>query len=89
MGCYVNPTDQSKENWLMKNGEMVFDGEELKGFDFSGPTLPVCLVDNGAFTAAGIAYRKEEFEAFNHPNDLRLRFWFIVPKTALEPWYKD
>lgn len=79
MGCYVNPRDGSdKFTWLKKNGA-----------ETSGPGkitethLPVCLVDNGLFEAAGIAFDEGELQAFNQPHDIRPRWWFVVPKAAL------
>jgi len=62
VGCYVNPSDGSKEDWLFANGEFT---EKPKSFG-SKPegTLPVCLVDNGPFTAAAVAFDASEFKEF-------------------------
>ena len=81
MGLYVNPRDQSKESWLETNGELI------------GPTPPtwdmlahncsaVCLVDNGIFTAAGVAYSPAELEEFSR-EDGRRRVWYAVPDEKL------
>jgi len=73
MGAYVNH-QMGKEIWLITHGEEVpyVDWDLPKGY------LPVILVDNGPFTAAGIAYTKEELEAFTSPSDGRPKRFFIV-----------
>jgi len=80
MGYYINPPDRSKEEWLKEQGEPVI-----------GPTWPppdeemyVCLVDNGAWTAAGICYNEAEFKAFQPTtSDKRPREWFSVSELSL------
>lgn len=81
MGFYINPKDMEKEAFLGKHGTLLRP-HQLETFDFEGPDLPVCYIDNGAFTAAGIAYDRDEMEAFARP-DGREKRWFSVPKTLL------
>ena len=91
MGVYINPKNMSKEQWLAENAvevktnekgfdlmRVVLADEELKELE-GGGHLPVVLVDNGPFTAAGIAYSKRELEAFTDERDLRPKRFFIVP----------
>lgn len=87
MGYYINPADMSKESWLSLNGRRISQ-LDVGNFDFSGDELPVCLVNNGAFTAAGIAYDKSEAQAFNNPSDARPKIWYAVKRELLLPWYK-
>lgn len=90
MGYYINPKDCAKEQWLKEN---ALHCNTQKGYvptweTLEEGTLPVCLVDNGPFTAAGIAYSKDEMEAFSEPSDRRPKIWFIVPidkLLAVEP----
>lgn len=77
MGYYVDPTDRSKEQWLHENGIVVL------GPSFTEDSYPVCLVDNGPFTAAGICFDLREADAFNQPTDHRPRQWFLVPRSKL------
>lgn len=87
MGYYIDPPNMSKEQFLEKYGQPL--SSISSDYNFSGDKLPVCLVDNGWMTAAGIAYHPREIEAFNNPNDIRPKKWFEVAKTDLEPYYKS
>jgi hypothetical protein len=79
----------SKESFLDKYGTLIFSRHDYKAdFDkllstHSAPTglpcLPVVLIDNGPFTAAGIYYCKEELIAFSDPNDRRPKKLYMVP----------
>jgi hypothetical protein len=40
----------------------------------------ICLMDNGAWLAAGVCYSQREMEAFNDPNDVRKRTWYWLSK---------
>lgn len=82
MGCYINPPDMTKEQWLFKHAAAI-PPNTLRAWDTKPEgTLPVILVDNGSFTAAGIAYNKAEYDAFN-VEDGRDRLWFCVPQEEL------
>ena len=85
MGYYVNPSTGTKEQWLHENAKPI---SNAKDFDFNSDSLLVCLVDNGAFTAAGIAYDARERDAFMI-TDGRPKKWFSVEKSKLEPWYTN
>jgi hypothetical protein len=75
MGFYVNPPNGSKEKFLEEKGIIQ---ENLKWGDVPQGFLPVVLVDNGPFTAAGIAYDEREFGAFNLPHDFRPKITYLV-----------
>ena len=68
MGCYMNPEGMTKEEWLIAHGEAT--GRPAK-FDERPGFLPVCLMRNPMFSAAGIAYTQGELRAFSEPDDLR------------------
>jgi hypothetical protein len=81
MGVYINPQGTSKEAWLLDHATdhsfyPVWDAVP-EGY------LPVCLVLNPGFTAAGVAYDKAEMEAFADPSDQRIRRWYMVRMTDL------
>ncbi len=85
MGYYIDPSDCSKEEFLVRHGERLSDAPCT--WDFSSDVLPVCLVDNYEFTAAGIAYSERELEAFVHP-DGRSKKWYSVSRESLKPYYR-
>lgn len=80
MGYYINPPDSSKEVWLGRNA-IVLDGPPER-FDERENAFPVVLVDNGYFTAAGIAYNQDELEQFLFP-DPRPKIWLSAPIEKL------
>lgn len=85
MGFYINPKNETKEEFLAKKGIAV--PNTFKWENRLPNTLPVVLVDNGPFTAAGIAYSKEEYLQFNNhdPSDERAKIVFLVDIDDLIP----
>jgi hypothetical protein len=81
MGYYVTPLTQPKEEWLKQHALREVASPPTWA-DVPTHCLVVCLVDNGMFTAAGIAVDEEELERFKQP-DKRKRRWFIVPKLKI------
>lgn len=82
MGCYIEPPDGDKLDWLIKNGDMV-RGQWDTFTRCPDDKLPVVLLDNGNFLAAGIAYCKEEYDVFTDPDDFRPKKYFLVDKEKL------
>lgn len=81
MGLYVNPKGQSKEAWLAEHGEITDAPASVK--ERPGH-LPVCLVDNGAFTAAGVAVDEQELSMFKgNGRDPRPKRWYWVATSLL------
>lgn len=82
MGCYINPPGMSKEDWLLlyalplRSAPSPVDSILI---DY----VPVCWVDNGDFTAAGVAYSAEEQRRFSNPNDPRPKLWFYAPRVEV------
>lgn len=85
MGYYINPKQGTKEEWLAANATPI-SREEAAQFDFASDQLPICLVDNFAFTAAAIAYCPQERDVFLYDRTGRPRRWFSAPKAALVEW---
>ncbi len=86
MGCYVNPTDRPKEQWLRDFGTKTepMGIRAPKWDDVPEGSLPVCLVGNPDFTAAGVCFNERELNDFNDPMDQRGKMWFTVPIADLE-----
>jgi len=83
MGCYINHPKLQKEDWLLLHAKQY--GPQAPLWDrVPEGELPVCLVDNGPFTAAGIAFSEEELHEFNDAEDPRPRFWYLAPISRLK-----
>lgn len=86
MGYYVNPEGKfksgEKEKWLFANGRAVPDGDLPAWEEISKDKAMVCLINNGVFTAAAIAFKESEYHVFLTP-DGRPRIWFSVDREKL------
>lgn len=85
MGCYIDPQNEDKEIFLAREGREVesdYISQNYKTIKEKGD-LPVVLVDNGPFSAAGVAYTEREFERFVRYDNRPKRF-FIVPIEKLK-----
>ena len=79
MGIYIDPKEGTKEMWLE---DFAVEVPSVEWDEVPEDTLPVVLVNNGAFTAAGIAYCRRELKAFQMPDDRPMR-WFIADVADL------
>jgi hypothetical protein len=90
MGIYVNPSNMSKEDWLMQNGTLVgqigIDGHDsIPTYNsFKSGTMPVVLVSNGYFTAAAVCDSQNEYVEFTDLEDGRDRIIFSVDVEKLK-----
>ena len=87
MGIYLNPKNETKEQFLKREGtefpinigrQMEFIAFVQMGF------VPVVLVSNEDFTACGITYCQEEFNTFLSDRDTRKRIMYLVPIAVIE-----
>ena len=88
MGIYINPKSGSKEKWLETHSKPVHGNPlfvVIGGYNDlrNKNRIPICLVDNGPFTAAAVIFSKEEAKVFAS-SDGRQKKWFVVPVTALK-----
>lgn len=77
MGKYIE-TDVvlGKAEWIKKHlGAMSLTG---KPNHVGTGYVPVCVVDNGHFEAAAIAYNSAEAESFNDKTDKRKKEWLLI-----------
>ena len=84
MGDYINPIEGTKEEYLTENAESI-SLESFKSFDdFDGDNVPVVLVNNGLFTAAGIMFNQKEHNCWVEilEEDFRPRNYFLISKEA-------
>jgi len=89
MGCYINPACGSKESFLaqyhiLANNDSIKSGKIPTYLEIiSRNNLPVVLINNGPFTAAGVAFNEREYRAFTYAEDTRSRVLFEVPARDL------
>ena len=79
MGCYVDPQNETKEDFLEREGREVESDYISKNYKMikEKGDLPVVLCDNGPFTAAGVAYTEREFERFVRYDNRPKRFFIV------------
>lgn len=87
MGLYINPDNEEKETFLEREALKIGYGPPEWPKD--DKLVPVCLVDNGYFTAAAICYSPKEMEAFDNPNDYRPKTWYIIEKSKVKKWFPN
>jgi hypothetical protein len=75
VGYYLNPNGESKLDFLKRVGVPL----DVPEFPSEKDTLLVCLIENGPFNAAGIAYSREEMSAMVNDGTRRPRSWWWVP----------
>lgn len=85
MGRYINPSNEAKERWLTENGKKMQTPEFL---DESTGDYAVCLLDNGKYSSAVIAFNKEQFHIFSKSDgstrDQGLKTWYRVPREKAD-----
>lgn len=77
MGFYIDPKNGTKEDWLFEHA-LLLAGPPDWATVRQQSRLPVCLVNNGMFTAAGVCFSPDEQDEFARP-DRRPKLWFSVP----------
>lgn len=81
MGFYLNPSEQTKEDFLQEHGVKI----EAPFWPTRDDVALVCWIDNGPFAAAGVAYSEAEMKEFNDPSDPRFRIWYLVAWEKIWP----
>ena len=83
MGCYINPPNgETKEAWLAREAKPLprVPPECYRALD---GWMVVCLIDNGPFRAAGVAFNDRELAAFKY-DDGRPKVWYIAPIESIK-----
>ena len=84
MGCYIDPKDMTKEEWIAKHGVLL-----TSFYKWNPDKMPVCLVDNGPFKALAITYNEAELKEFLRPDDKRKKIWYLVDVEHLKPYLPE
>lgn len=82
MGYYINPPVQAKEEFLVEYGHVI-DVHDFRELTKTQEAVPVAWVDNGMFSAVGIAHSPDEALAFSDPQDTRPIIYWSVPASAI------
>lgn len=87
MGLYVNPTDTTKEQWLLENIGTLLETDPTHWLQdyaahMKAGLVSVVLVNNGPFNALAVAFDRGEAEAFARA-DGRNKVFCTVPRAAL------
>jgi len=81
MGSYINPPNESKEEFLDREGEKL---DKIPRYeDIPSDKKLVIWIHNGAFTAAAIAFNFEEYACFVETQDKRPKYYFLVETEKL------
>ena len=84
MGLYINPPTMTKEEFLAAHAERVTEQRIQKFlFDPDKMALPLCLVDNGNFTALAVGFDKQETLRWHDKRDFRPKKFYIICKNVL------
>ena len=87
MGYYIEtpPLNKNKADALLVAfPDKVKEVPHAPKFDATGKTVAVCVVDNGPFEAAAIAYSPSELAAFScDPSDTRPKRWLTMPREIV------
>jgi len=78
MSLYINPSTESKEDFLRREGTVIPRITKLP----EGRIL-VVLLDRGAFTAASIPEGKRDVDDINSPSNKGRRTYYSVPKDKV------
>lgn len=81
MGLYINPPKESKEDFLRKFGTIISLSEGWT--DRPRFSVPVILINNIAFTAAGIGFDEDEFNEFTQITDrATIKMWVPISEIV-------
>ena len=85
MSRHINPKNGSKEQFLEEYG-LLIDSDEARSLAFADipkESVLVCLINNGAFTAATIIEIEQELKEVQDPRDRRQKQFFFVAERDL------
>jgi len=89
MGYYIETIGGSSR----KAAQLQQEFTQIKRLSGPIPTtstdVTVCVVENGLFDAAAIAYDARELSAFCQPTDHRPKTWLSVPVDVIEKLVLD
>ena len=87
MGFYIDGPTKGKASHILNNwGGIRF--ELIRKFEDTPINMvPVVVVNNGSFEAAGICFNEREYKGFTNPYDPRPREGIYVPRKKIIELY--
>lgn len=80
MGYYIEATGgKNKAAWLVQHAKGTIVSKATPTPD----SIPVVVMDNGPFEAAGVAFDADELDAFTSPSDWRPKTIVMVPRDEV------
>jgi hypothetical protein len=84
MGYYIDtPHNKNKAKWLVDNCDAVKLPILHKDSHVSPGYVPVIVIDNEYFEAAGIAFDRDELEVFTSLRDGRPKQFLYMPRNKV------
>jgi hypothetical protein len=78
MGYYIETSSfKNKAQWILEHC-VLSQGMIRRPETVPEGFVPVCVVDNGPFEAAAIAYDMREAVVFDMPTDTRPKQWLLI-----------
>lgn len=89
MGLYVldagTHPPKGKADTLVEMGALTVLGQPRSFAEVPSEMYAICVVDNGAWEAAGVAYDEYQFERFLAPDpNGRSKHWLFLPRETVE-----
>ena len=84
MGYYIETgASKGKAKWLRENAKATSDRQP--------GTIPIVVLDNGAFEAAGIAFNQAEFNHFMRPSGRLFEVVYVPREEVIKlcPFVED
>lgn len=85
MGYYIEPTNggtKGKADDLIRNDGAVEQSAPVY-HEQNSEHVTVCVVDNGPFEAAGVAYSENEFNVFRNDSSGRPKRWLTMSREKV------
>lgn len=83
MGFYINPMWERKKDWLKREAFPIPRVQQYS--EVPDDKVAICLVHNGAFTAALVCVDQREIDAAFDPMDTRPKQWYLADREKVYP----
>ena len=88
MGLYINPTNESKIQFLRRVGTRIAPSHDVSEEEFNAElakgNVPCVHIDCMSHVAAGVAYDYHEYTLLADRKDGRPKLWWFVPIDSLQ-----